>query len=93
MKRQWETEELIEHWTLHVEELALLGYNTGATRRRFAVLLKFFQIEAGFPAFKNEVPGVVITYLATQGFREQAPRHRISSAVRGVPGLITSIIG
>ena len=93
MKRQWETEELIEHWTLHVEEMALLGNNTGATRRGFAVLLKFFQKEAGFPAFKNEVPGVVITYLATQGFREKAPQHRISSAVRGVPGLITSIIG
>ncbi len=66
MKRQWETEELIEHWTLHVEELALLGNKTGATRLGFAVLLKFFQKEARFPAYKNEVPGVVITYLATQ---------------------------
>jgi len=54
MKRHWETEELIEHWTLHVEELALLGNKTGATRRGFAVLLKFFQKEVRFPAYKNE---------------------------------------
>src|SRR5258708_4507087 len=66
MKRQWETAELIEHWTLHIEELALLGNKTGATRLGFAVLLKFFQKEARFPAYKNEVPGVVIAYLATQ---------------------------
>jgi len=31
MKRQWEAEELLEHWTLNVEELALLGNKTGAT--------------------------------------------------------------
>jgi Domain of unknown function (DUF4158) len=61
-----ETEELIEYWTLNVEELALLGNKTGAIRLGFAVLLKFFQKEAHFPAYKNEVPGVVITYLATQ---------------------------
>ena len=66
MKRQWEAEELIEHWTLNVEELALLGNKTGATRLGFAVLLKFFQKEARFPAYKNEVTGQVITYLATQ---------------------------
>ncbi len=66
MKRQWETEELIEHWTLHVKELALLGNKTGATRLGFAVLLKFFQKEARFPTYKNEVSGVVITYLVTQ---------------------------
>jgi len=66
MKRQWEAEELLEHWTLHVEELALLGNKTGATRLGFTVLLKFFQKEARFPAYKNEVTGQVITYLATQ---------------------------
>ena len=84
MKRQWETEELIEHWTLHVEELALLGNKTGATRLGFAVLLKFFQKEARFPAYKNEVPGVVITYLATQSFREKdPPTQNIQCCARG----------
>jgi len=52
MKRQWETEVLIAHWTLHVEELARLGNKSGATRRGFAVLLKFFQKKEN----KNETP-------------------------------------
>jgi TnpA family transposase len=66
MKRQWETEELVEHWTLDVEDRALLGNKTGATRLGFAILLKFFRREGRFPQYKNEVPGIVITFLATQ---------------------------
>ena len=66
MKRQWENEELIEHWMLSAWDLAQLGNKTGATRLGFAVLLKFFQRAGRFPAFKNEVPGVVITFVATQ---------------------------
>src|SRR5260370_24780358 len=66
MKRQWETEELVEHWTLDVEDRTLLGNKTGATRLGFAVLLKFFRREGRFPQHKNEVPALVITYLATQ---------------------------
>ncbi len=66
MKRQWENEELVEHWTLDVEERALLDNKTGATRLGFAVLLKFFRREGRFPQHKNEVPGIVITFLATQ---------------------------
>ena len=66
MKRQWETEELVEHWTLDVEDRALLDNKTGATRLGFAVLLKFFRREGRFPQHKNEVPGIVITFLATQ---------------------------
>ena len=66
MRRQWETEDLIDQWTLHAEERALLGNKTGATRLGFAVLLKYFQRTGRFPQHKNEVPGIVITYLATQ---------------------------
>ena len=66
MKRQWENEELVEHWTLDVEDRALLDNKTGATRLGFAVLLKFFRREGRFPQHKNEVPGIVITFLATQ---------------------------
>jgi len=66
MKRQWETEELIEHWTLDVEDRILLDNKTGATRLDFAVLLKFFRREGRFPQHKHEVPGIVITFLATQ---------------------------
>src|SRR5216684_3281993 len=66
MKRQWENEELIEHWMLSAWDLAQLGNKTGATRLGFAVLLKFFQRAGRFPTFKNEVPGVVISFVATQ---------------------------
>jgi Domain of unknown function (DUF4158) len=66
MKRQWETEELVEHWTLDVEDRVLLDNKTGATRLGFAVLLKFFRREGRFPQHKQEVPGIVITFLATQ---------------------------
>ena len=66
MKRQWETEELVEYWTLDVEDRTLLDNKTGATRLGFAVLLKFFRREGRFPQHKNEVLGIVITFLATQ---------------------------
>ena len=66
MKRQWETEELVEHWTLDVEDRTLLDNKTGATRLGFAILLKFFRREGRFPQHKNEAPGIVITYLSTQ---------------------------
>ena len=66
MKRQWENEELIEHWMLSAWDLAQLGNKTGVTRLGFAVLLKFFQRSGRFPAFKNEVPSIVISFVATQ---------------------------
>ena len=43
MRRQWETEDLTDQWTLHAEERALLGNKTGATRLGFAVLLKYLR--------------------------------------------------
>jgi uncharacterized protein DUF4158 len=66
MRRQWENEELIEYWMLSVWDLAQLSNKTGATRLGFAVLLKFFQREARFPIYKNDVPSVVIAFVATQ---------------------------
>lgn len=49
-----------------MEDCVLLRNKTGATRLGFAVLLEFFQQEGRFPQHKNEVPGIVITFLATQ---------------------------
>jgi hypothetical protein len=66
VKRHWETEELVEHWTLNVEDRILLGNKAGATRLGFAVRLRFFRKEGRFPQHKNEVPGIVITFVATQ---------------------------
>jgi hypothetical protein len=66
MKRQWNAEELVEHWTLLPSEQALLANKTGTTRLGFAVLLKFFQYEARFPIQAHEVPGSVVAHIAQQ---------------------------
>src|SRR4051812_16047197 len=66
MKRNWTTEELVEHWTLLPNELELVGNKSGPTRLGFAVLLKFFQLQARFPSGKNEIPRVVVAYVAKQ---------------------------
>ena len=46
MKRQWDAEELVEHFTLLPEEMKLLENKSEENRLGFAVLLKFFQMEA-----------------------------------------------
>ncbi len=66
MKRHWDVDELVEHWTLLPDEQALLANTTGATRLGFAVLLKFFQLEGRFPYAKNEIPAPVIAFIAKQ---------------------------
>lgn len=66
MKRNWEIEELIEHFTIMPNEMSLVGNKTGETRLGFAVLLKVFQLEAKFPNSKSEIPRVVVEYIAKQ---------------------------
>src|SRR5579859_1583940 len=66
VKRTWDIEELIEHFTLVSADTDLLGNKTGATRLGFALLLKCFQLEARFPASKAEIPRDVIDYIANQ---------------------------
>ncbi|GCF11937.1 hypothetical protein KDI_55010 [Dictyobacter arantiisoli] len=51
---------------MDIEDHALLGNKTGATRLGFVALLKFFRQEGRFPQHKNEIPGIVLTFLATQ---------------------------
>jgi hypothetical protein len=55
MKRNWELDDLIEHFTLLPNELSLLGNKTGSTRLGFGVLLKFFQYEARFPNNTSDI--------------------------------------
>jgi TnpA family transposase len=65
LKRQWDTVELVENFTLLPEEMALLENKTEENNRLgFAVLLKFFQISARFPRSKQEVPKIVVSYIA-----------------------------
>jgi len=66
MKRLWLQAELVEHWTLAPDELALLSNKAGATRLGFSVLLKAFQHEGAFPAGKHEVPLPCVAFLARQ---------------------------
>ncbi len=70
MKRQWEPEELIEQFILMPAELAILPEevtNANASNRLgFAVLLKFFQVEARFPQSPVEIPKVVVAFIAHQ---------------------------
>ncbi len=66
MKRLWTTEELVQHWTLSPDELALLANKSGHTRLGFAVLLKCFAREGRFPQSRQEIPGGVVTHIARQ---------------------------
>jgi len=66
MKRHWGTDELVEHWTLLPRETELLTNKTGATRLGFAVLLKFFQLEAYFPQHASAVPTAAVEFIAKQ---------------------------
>lgn len=66
MKRQWEPEELVEHFTLLPDEWALLPDKNPVNQLGFAVLFKFFQLEARFPTAKQEVSKLVTSYIAQQ---------------------------
>ena len=64
MKRSWQPEELIEHWTLIPIELDLLTKKTATNRLGIALLLKYFQYEGRFPISKAEIPRDVVCYVA-----------------------------
>jgi TnpA family transposase len=66
MKRQWDIEELIEHFTLVKKDLDLLANKSGPTRLGFALLLKCFQLEGRFPRAKHEIPKDIVNYVAHQ---------------------------
>jgi hypothetical protein len=66
MKRHWETEELVEHWTLLPSELNLLTHKTEVNRLGFALLLKFFQYAGCFPRHKSDIPKDVLRFIAQQ---------------------------
>jgi len=64
VQQEWAAEELIESWTLVGADWDLVANKSGATRLGFAVLLKFYEIEARFPRDASEVPGAAVVYLA-----------------------------
>ena len=66
VKANWNTEELIENWTLVPTELNLVGNKVGANQIGFAILLKYFQTFARFPDSPQEIPDAIISYIAQQ---------------------------
>ena len=64
MRRDWQPEELIDCWTLVDRDWELVANKTGATRLGFALLLKFFELEARFPAHAAELPPAAVEYVA-----------------------------
>jgi hypothetical protein len=64
VKRDWEPEELIAHWTLVAEDWQLVGAKVGATRLGFALILKYFEIEGRFPDIIEDVPSLAVEFMA-----------------------------
>lgn len=61
-----ELDELVEHFTLLPDEVALLRNKSGATRLGFALLLKFFGRRGRFPSGRGELPVEVVEFVARQ---------------------------
>ena len=53
MKTEWDPDELIGAWTLTGGDWDLIGNKSGVTRLGFAVMLKFYEIEGRFPAYRR----------------------------------------
>ncbi|MFJ4206171.1 DUF4158 domain-containing protein [Streptomyces sviceus] len=64
--QDWEPEDLIEVWTLREDDMKRVRNKFGATRLGFALLLKFFEVEARFPESAQEVPIAAVEYVAQQ---------------------------
>jgi TnpA family transposase len=67
MKRRWTADELLEHWSLHADELEMTtSARTPSNQLGFALLLKWFQYEGQFPRRKQDVPLDIVEHLARQ---------------------------
>ncbi|MFF2964442.1 DUF4158 domain-containing protein [Streptomyces sp. NPDC057963] len=66
MRQDWEPEDLIEIWTLLEDDMERVRNKSGATRLGFALLLKFFEVEARFPESAKEMPAAAVDYVAQQ---------------------------
>src|SRR5436853_4443636 len=66
MRREWEPEELIASWTLVDDDWRLVANKAGATRLGFALLLKFFELDARFPRHTGEIPKAAVDYMGQQ---------------------------
>jgi hypothetical protein len=65
VRAEWEPDELIDVWTLVKSDWDLIANKAGVTRLGFAVMLKFYEIEGRFPAYREEVPRAAVDYLGS----------------------------
>jgi hypothetical protein len=65
VQTEWEPDELIDTWTLTGTDWDLIANKAGATRLGFAAMLKFYEIEGRFPAYREEVPPAAVRYLGS----------------------------
>ncbi|MEV4245519.1 hypothetical protein AB0J63_19160 [Streptosporangium canum] len=63
MWREWEVEDLVDRWTLDEGEFDLLTNRSGATRPGFALMIKFFELEARFPR-REDIPKAAVAFMA-----------------------------
>ncbi|HEY0617150.1 MAG TPA: DUF4158 domain-containing protein [Kribbella sp.] len=66
VRAEWSTEDLVGSWTLVDDDWRLVGNKAGPTRLGFALLLKFFELEARFPGSPAELPPAAVSYVAQQ---------------------------
>ena len=66
MKREWDTNDLIDNFTLTTEEKQWLAGKSPYNQLGRAVLLKFFQYEGRFPERLRDIPTPVREYIAQQ---------------------------
>jgi len=66
MKRFWNEEDLIEHFTISPQEYDLLKGRSSAGKFGFILLLKFMQYEGRFPSSFKEIPKDILKYIETQ---------------------------
>ena len=60
-----EAYRLIGAWTLVKGDWELIANKAGETRLGFAVMLKFYEIEGRFRAYREEVPQAAVDYLGS----------------------------
>jgi hypothetical protein len=73
VRHEWEPEDLIACWTLVEADQELVANKSGATRLGFALLLKFFELDARFPRDVSELPPAAVSYVAE---KRRRPRRR-----------------
>lgn len=72
VESSWDSEELIENWTLLPTELELVKKKVGFNQIGFAILLKYFQLMACFPDSPSEIPNWIISHITSQLLAEES---------------------